>query len=197
MTVKNNPVRQRAMVNVNTMPAQNLPVEVTSLVDELLMSKVLVAREVAGSPLNAAPRTWLLFDRHSVAGQDSTDGRSQRCSIDGFIVSGSAVVELASIYQPSFLVEQEKVWGAYRTIGFGDVLRFVVAEGEIELQRFGHCFELFGGIIRVVSRIVAADGHDPNAFRHIVFSDFREGFTDVHNVGAVVTNEHDKKSGLF
>ncbi len=185
------------MVNVNTMPAQNLPVDVLSLVDDVLMSEILAARGIADFPLNAAPYTGFLFDRNYLAGQDSPDGRSQRCPINGFIISGSAVVELASVHQSLFLVEEEKIRGTYRTICFGNFLRFVVAEGEVKLQRFGHCLQFFRGIIWIVLGIVTADGHDSDAFLYIVFSYLREGITDVNNVWTVVANEHDKKPGLF
>ena len=196
MTVKNSPVRHRAIVSVRAMPAQNRPVIVMSVDGCSGMSSVSGFGCVAGFPLDAASCAWLLCDGDTVAGQHRTDGRPQRCPINRLVVAGPAVVELTAVDEVPFLVEEEEIRCACCTICLGNLLGFVVAEGKGERERFGHCLQSFGGVIRVGVCVVAADGNHPYAFRDVVFSELRERYADVNDIGTVVADEHDEEPGL-
>lgn len=95
---------------------------------------------VTGLPFNVAAGAGLLIGIDRFASEDGIDSCAEIFASDRFPVVGAAVIELAPIDELAMLVEDEKVRSARGTVSLGNLLTFVVQEGEVEAELERHFF---------------------------------------------------------
>jgi len=147
-------------------------------------------------PLDATADAGFLSAIDRFAGEYSLDGSAKIVTGHRLVITWSAVIELSMVGEMTISIKQIEFWSAGRTIGFRDLLRLVVTEGEGEPQTYGHFFQLRWGIIRIAVGIIAADRDDPQILVLVVMSEPGELLLDMHYIGAVSADEHDEQPGF-
>lgn len=147
-------------------------------------------------PLDATADAGSLITIDRFAGEYSLDGGAEVMAGHRLVVTRSAVIELSVVGQTAISIKQIEFRGAGRLIGFRDLLRLVVAEGECEPQTYSHFFQFWRGIIGIALGIIAADRDDPQILVLIVMSESGQLLLNMHHIGAVSTDEHDKQPCL-
>lgn len=128
-----------------------------------------------------------------MTGQNGVRRCAQVGAGDGNGVAGSATVELATIGQFAFGVEQEEVRGASSVIGFGHRLAFVVQIGKGIAESFGFLSHFRRTVVGVVGGIVGAEGDDGQALGLVVLGELNQALADVLDEWAVVADDHDQQ----
>ncbi len=147
-------------------------------------------------PLDATADAGSLITIDRFAGEYSLDGGAEVMAGHRLVVTRSAVIELSVVGQTAISIKQIEFWSTGGAIGFCDLLCFVVTEGECEPQTYSHFFQFWRGIIGIALGIIAADRVDPQILVLIVLSESGQLVLDMHHIGAVSTDEHDKQPRL-
>src|SRR5689334_24293611 len=109
----------------------------------------------ASTPFDAAPDGRALFGIDRTPGQYRVDGGADVRGRDRSAVLGPGIVELASVDQSTFAVENERVRCAGCRVRAGDVLGFVIEIREGPAVAAGLRDHLIGPVLRVGDHVVA------------------------------------------
>jgi len=145
---------------------------------------------IAGPPLDAAPYTGLLVPVDWLPGEYCVDGGAEIEACHRLVITGTTVVELASIDQLWLGIKEVEVRGTGGLIGLRHFLGVVEAEGKLKVEKQGHLLEPFGSIFRIVHGIVAADTDDAEAGTRIILPDPGNFVLDMYHVRTMPTKKH-------
>jgi len=155
-----------------------------------------IGRRIAALPLDAAADAGFLVGIDWVSGQQPVDCCAKIAACDRLVVAWSTVVELASVDKSSLGIKEIEFRCAGGLVGLGNFLGFVEAQGKTELELLGHLLEPLGGVIRIMSRIVAADADDAKPRVQVVLSDLGDFALDMHDIGTVSAHKDKQQGGL-
>lgn len=155
-----------------------------------------IRRSMTRLPLDAAADARPLSTIDGLTREHGLDGGAKITAGHRFAIAGTTIVQLPTIDEPTVMIEEIKVRSTGSTIGFCNLLCFVVTEWKGEAQALGHFFQLRRRIIGISTRVVTADGEKSQACIQIVSPNLSQLLLDMHDVRTVPADEHDKEPGL-
>ena len=154
-----------------------------------------VPRPVARLPLDVASNAWLLLRRRSPPFEHRIGCGSKIGSCQWQAISRPARIELPSVSQLPFLVEQEKIRRACRPIRFCNFLGFI-AQVSKRVARFpGFLLHAFDVVLWKRHRVIGVDRHHLKASRLIIPAKTRQFIANMADKRAVRTYEYNEDGG--
>jgi len=145
---------------------------------------------VARFPFDVAAKACFLHRCCRFACEQCVNRTTQVFARDLDGVARTTFIELASVHKVPVLIEEIKVRGASRPIGFGDGLGGVVEIREDVAGGLGLLSHICGAISRIISDVVGIDANDRNAARLIIAGELRQAGADVLHVRAMIAHEN-------